>query len=76
MFADYLQYTVGYLQANELRRDLEKDDAAEANYNYKNWKHVARIRLFWAKQAAIIVAVLWMVGIVFLKVITTKSLGG
>ncbi|MDZ7292247.1 MAG: hypothetical protein ONB44_15925 [candidate division KSB1 bacterium] len=70
MFCDYLQYFFGYLATNLVRKRAEADPKAPAEYDYSDWRYRLRVIMFWAKQALLGVAV------VYVAVLLAQSLFG
>lgn len=59
MFCDFLQYVLGYIDTDKVRRKAEDSDQKQARYNERCWTYVWRLRLFWGKQILLAVTVVF-----------------
>jgi hypothetical protein len=59
MFCDFLQYFLGYLNANFLRKKLEKEGKKQIDYEYSSWSYRFRVFFFWFKQVILVSAIIY-----------------
>jgi hypothetical protein len=62
---DYLQYALGYINTDRLRRSLEsnKKQPKELDYDYSHPLYRARTAFFWLKQILVAAAVVVFIGL-------------
>ena len=60
MFFDFLQYFLGFVYTNSLRKKVEESETKKGDYDYDDWRYRGRNALFWIKQAVLALAVVWM----------------
>lgn len=72
LFLDYLQYLLGYLYINNLRKRAEANGRSELEYDYKSVAWRLRTDLFYLKQLAFTGAVVFFL-VVFVKYIFSLS---
>ena len=65
---DLFQYAVGYFYTSSLYRSAESSGAATITYNKKHWAYRARECCFRTKQVLVVVAALWLVGLLSLSI--------
>lgn len=57
---DYLQYVAGYVASDAVRKRAEKAGEETTEYDYTDWRYRSRTVLFWLKQVAVAVSVVWL----------------
>jgi len=59
MLVDFLQYFLGYVNTDGLRKIMELEGKLEADYDYNAITYKLRCFLFWFKQITLLIACIW-----------------
>jgi hypothetical protein len=60
LLLDYLQYVFGYFATEHVRKAADSAGVRTAEYDYTEWRYRVRTALFWIKQVAVLIAVVWL----------------